>query len=400
MGGGVRVSTKTFRPVAAEDVGMSASGIQRVVARAHEWMKEGLAPALALFAARRGGIVLHEAFGRLTPDLSSPPVPLDANFPLASITKLFTATVLMGLVEEGRVGLNRPVSGYIPEFHGEGKDRVLVRHLLTHTSGIGEEDLEKYASERKGKVTVPPTEETLHPLLQEYLTLRYDCPLSKQPGEEMSYADFNFDLLAEIIRRTSRTALDRFAQARLFQPLGMNGTFYCRADAPPERRVRRVEAPASVSDPWSLAMEKEHLAMGSALGVSTARDLGIFGQMFLNGGEYGGARVLSPTSVATMTRNQIPGVGATFLNQKFAEASWGFGWSVHGEKNGSVGGLYSAKAYEHWGNGGAYLWVDPSRELVGVYLSSAPLSSGPEIWEKHWRTDIFADMITAAVVDS
>ena len=309
----------------------------------------------------------------------------------------------MVLVEEGRVGLNRPVAGYPPDFQDENKAGVLVRHLLTHTSGIDEEALEKYAAENRGRLEIPRTEETLHPLFNDHLALRYRCPLWKPPGEEISYADFNFELLAEIVRRVSRTPLDRFAHARIFQPLDMNDTYYRRADAPPERRVQRALVPGTGPDPWDQAVEKERLVMGSGLAVSTAADLATFGQMFLNGGAYGGARVLSPASVAAMTRNQIPGVRAKFGSEVFPEASWGFGWSVHGAKAGADGGLHSPEALEHSGNGGVHCWVDPPRELVGVFLSVTPFAASVEEWSRVWhlnlRHDLFTDAVTAAVVD-
>jgi CubicO group peptidase (beta-lactamase class C family) len=80
--------------------------------------------------------VLHEAFGRLTPDDDAPPVKRDTIYPLTSLTKPITATAAMLLVEDGLLGLQRPVSEYLPEFSGEGKQAVMVHHLLTHTSGL------------------------------------------------------------------------------------------------------------------------------------------------------------------------------------------------------------------------------------------------------------------------
>lgn len=396
----VRAPATTLRRATPEEAGMSTPRIQRLAELAEEWVRERVTPAMVLLVARRGLIVFHEAFGRLTPDADSPATPLDALFRLASVTKVLTATALMVLVEEGRVGLNRPVSGYIPEFRGEGKDRVLVRHLLTHTSGIREEDVEKYAKESQGKIDIPRAEETLHPLMNEYLTLRYGCPLWKPPGVEMSYADLNFDLVGEIVRRVTRMPLDRFARARIFQPLGMNDTYYCRVDAPQERRVRRAPEPGIGPNPMLEALEKDRLCAGSGFALSTAMDMAIFGQMFLNGGAYGAERVLSPASVAAMTRNQIPGVGANFFDEVFAEASWGFGWSVHGSKTGFCGGLYSPQAFEHWGSGGVYCWIDPPSELVGIYLSSAPPTTGSaEDWANNWRHDFFTDAVTAAVME-
>src|SRR5438067_1849084 len=112
-----------------EEAGMSAQQIQRVRELARSWVEQDVTPALVVLAARRGVILLHEAFGRLRPGRDSPPVELDTIFPLASIAKPITATAVMCLVEDGLVGLNRPVVDYIPEFTGEGKHHVMVHHL-------------------------------------------------------------------------------------------------------------------------------------------------------------------------------------------------------------------------------------------------------------------------------
>jgi CubicO group peptidase (beta-lactamase class C family) len=384
----------TLLPGNPEDVGMSRQQLQRVRELAGGWLEQGLIQGLVALVARRGQIVLYERFGRQLPEMDSPLVALDSIFPMASITKIFTATAVMLLVEEGRVGLNRRVREYVPEFAGEGKDAILVRHLLTHTSGIDEDQLEAYAKERLG-IAIPTTEATLHPLMNEYLVLRYDCPLSKPPGAEMSYADFNLELAGEIVRRVTGKSLADFAGSRIFEPLGMTDTHYCRADVPRERRAWRGP---SLEDPWRDALEVERIVQGASRSWATAMDMAIFCQMFLNQGAYGDVRILSPASVAEMTRNQIPGVSATFLNETFPEASWGLGWSIHGNKTGLCGTLYSPEAFEHWGAGGAYVWVDPLYDLVGIYLAAAPDPHSDE-GKAMWRNDIFTDAVTAAVVD-
>ncbi len=119
-----------------EEVGMSPERVARVKALAAQWVSQGVTPSLAVLVARRGVIVLHEAFGKLTPAPDAPPLQLDTIFPMASVTKPVTATCAMILVEDGRLGLNRPVVEYIPEFVGEGKTAVMVRQLLTHSSGL------------------------------------------------------------------------------------------------------------------------------------------------------------------------------------------------------------------------------------------------------------------------
>lgn len=394
----------TLHPGPPETAGVSPERIRRVSQLARSWVEEEKVQSIVVLVARRGRIVLHEAFGRLRPEQDSPATPRNAIFPLASINKVIVATALMTLVEEGRVGLNRPVSSYLPEFEGAGKDAVLVRHLLTHTSGLRGENLEKFAAERRGKVEIPPTPAYSHPLVQRWIYERIGCPLWKPPGQEMSYSSFGFELLAEIIRRVSRTAVDEFARTRLFAPLGMNDTFLCRVDAPEERRIHRPPDPDNPPDEVDIAAEKERLSMAWGYGLSTALDMAIFGQMFLNHGAYGGARILSPASAAAMTRNQIPGVSSHFFAEVFPEASWGLGWSVHGSKTGACGALYSSEAYEHWGGGGgSYVWVDPTYDLVGVYFAVVPVLLGSNTsivsWAKSWRNDLFTDAATAAITE-
>ena len=117
--------------------------------------------------------MLHEAFGRLTPDDNAPPVKRDTIYPLSSLTKPITATAAMLLVEDGLLGLQRPVSEYLPEFSGEGKQAVMVHHLLTHTSGLREQDVNAHAAKKRGVVAIPPPEETQHPWINEDLFLGY-----------------------------------------------------------------------------------------------------------------------------------------------------------------------------------------------------------------------------------
>jgi len=373
---------------------MSRSQLHHVGELAQSWVDQGLIQCLVALVARHGQIVFYENVGHRLPEQGSPAAGLDSIFPMASITKLFTATAVMALVEDGRVGLNRRVREYIPEFVGEGKDAILVRHLLSHTSGINEDQLEAFAKERDG-IAIAPGEPTLHSLMNEYLVKRYDAPLWKPPGVEMSYADFNFELAGEIVRRVTGTSLAEFARSRIFVPLNMRDTHYCRADVPRDRRAWRGPDP---EDPWRDAIEVEPIVQGSARSWSSAMDMAIFCQMFLNRGAYGDARILSPTTVIEMTRNQIPGVAATFLKETFPEASWGLGWSIHGTKTGLCGALYSADAFEHWGASGAYIWVDPTYDIVGIYLAIAPSPHSDE-GKALWRDDLFTDAVTAAVVD-
>lgn len=372
-----------------ESVGMSPEKIKYVGDTAAKWVDEGKLPALVVFAARRGNIVLYDAFGKSSYTENAPDLDPEALFPLASISKSITATAAMILVEDGKLGLNRPVSYYIPEFTGEGKDTVAIHHLLTHTSGMRGEDIHAHIQKKKDSVVIPPPEHTQDPHIHEYLSLAYSAPLWKPPGAEMLYCGFGYELLGEIIRRISGQSLDSFSRERIFEPLGMKDTYYIVPESVHQRVAQRnPEGP----DKW--AGTPQHLADPSASSgaYSTAMDMAIFGQMFLNKGVYGNKRILSKASVEAMTRNQIPGVSARWGNMFFSEASWGLGWSIQGNKRDEYGTLCSPQTFSHGGAGGTFLWVDPEREVVGVYFSvySHYTDSG---------TDLYSNMIMSAIED-
>jgi CubicO group peptidase (beta-lactamase class C family) len=385
---------------APEEAGMSVECVRHLSHLAQGWVEQGMTPALVVLVARKGVIVLHEAFGSLTPDPDSPPLPRDAIFPILSISKPFTATAAMILVNDGLLGLNRPVQEYVPEFEGEGKQEVMVHHLLTHTSGLRDEDVHQDVADklRDGRITALPYLASprfeASPAGFRYLSQAFGAPLSYRPGAEMSYSTIGFLLLGEVLRRVSGLPLPTFLRQRIFDPLELRDT---HAGLPETLRPRLVRRRPNVpgaffDDPTDL----EKLAAGGGL-YSTARDLATFGQMFLSRGCYGDARILSPAAVAEMTRNQTPGVSASYKGEFFPESSWGLGWDVHSNKRSRREPiLYSPRAVSHSGLGGTFLWTDPVYDMVGAYLS-IQIDVDPNTDSPTWRADLFANAATAAI---
>src|SRR5712691_1291226 len=190
-----------------------------------------------------------------------------------------------------------------------------------------------------------------------------------RPGSGCRTVTITTTLLGDMVRRVSTRTLADVAAERIFQPLGMADTYFVVPEALRCRIARR--RPAAQADPTAYAghyetREFEETPWAGGGAFSTAMDMAVFGQMFLQRGTAGGVRVLGPATVAAMTSNQIPGVGMQFDDEYFAEASRGPGWSIHGSRQPRRGGsLYSAQAFEHNGLGGTYLWVDPTYELRG-----------------------------------
>jgi CubicO group peptidase (beta-lactamase class C family) len=385
---------------------MDPERVARLRKRADEWASR--LSALELVATRRGVVFLHETWGRLRPESDAPPLTKDALFNVMSVTKPFTATAVMLLVEDGLVDINRPVQFYLPEFAGDGKLAVCVHHLLTHTSGLEDTTIDfnrfllKMLPERKPE----PTE---HPAVSRYLTLACAVPLSYTPGAQHVYCNGNFALLLEIVRRVSGQAPADFMRGRVFLPLGMHRT---HLGLPKELLSQRVlwppqtigsSLPGGPDAPMQASLHDAELAgipWGGSGVFSTGADLVAFGQMFQNGGVYGDVRVLARNTVALMTRNHTPGLRGSITGHALAEMSVGYGWFIqHPMKFPFLGGaLGSPGSYSHGGWGGSLLWVDPVKEMVLVFLSTQH-----DVWIPArfpaWEADLFVNAATSAVSD-
>jgi len=342
----------------ATEAGMLPERVEHVRRVCQSWVEQDLTPALIALVARRGIIVLHEAWGTLRPAPDTTPVPRDAIFGIASISKMFTAAAVMRLVDDGLIGLDRPVQQVVPEFQGTGKERVTVRHLLTHTSGLYDEDVQALWKAFEDYVTLPPCPDTQHSELVDDVFYTCRTPLRHAPGEVMQYSNRGYELLGEVGRQTSKQRFNDFMRQQLFEPLGMHDTYF---SSPEEHRARLVQHhhhtwdPLCVPDPSSAAH-------------TTALDLAIFGQMLLNGGVYGDARVLSLASVTAMTQIQTKGIPYPLPDGTRGPA-WGLGCAFFQESSiQRRAGLWSSQAFCHTGASGAVLWVDPAYELVGVFL--------------------------------
>jgi CubicO group peptidase (beta-lactamase class C family) len=375
------------------EVGISADRLENIRNLAQKWVDDGVHPALEIVVARRGVVFLHEAYGKLGPEKGAPSLMKDTIFPLASISKPITATAAMILLEEGLLGLNRPVRDYVPEFIGEGKDKVIVRHLLTHTSGQRDVDLIELAKNEGIELDETNADRWFRDNVEMYMNLIYRVPLWKQPDSEMSYGSLNYDLLGEIISRITGMDLADFAEQRIFNPLGMKRTFFMVPDDLQNLVVRRPKSAIY----YDALTRFPKVPLGCGTAHSTASDMAIFGQMFLNGGTYGGVRILSKASVDAMTRNQIPGIGALADDEYISEAEWGFGWGVHDTKKtwGWDELLQSQTSFGHSGGGGVMLKVDPGYDMVVAYFSVYLdfLENG----RPNANTDLFVNAIYASI---
>ncbi len=350
-----------------EEVGFSSEGlvrVQNVVARAIE---SGTAPGAVVLVARRGKVVLERAFGRMTYDQDAAKVTSDTLYDIASLTKVVVTTTLVMIFHERELlDLESPVSRYVPEFKGEGKDRVLVKDLLAHTGGL------LWWTDLFRKFEGKTREESK----RGYLSTIYEMPLDYLPRSKMVYSDLGILLLGEILERVTGKDLEDLAKEEILGPLGMDDATY----RPPASLRPRI-APTEI-DPWRGRLVHGEVHDENAFGLggvaphaglfSTGRCLGAFAQMMLNGGAYGGRRLLKPETIALFTRraNLVSG------------SSRALGWDTPSEPS-SAGALFSASSYGHTGFTGTSLWIDPERELFAILLTNRvhPTRENPKIAE-------------------
>ena len=300
------------------------------------------------------------------------PMRTDNLFWIASMNKPMTATALMMLVDEGKVGLDDPVEKYLPEFRGqmvvEKKDGdrlilkkpmhpITVREILSHTSGlVGRSPLERELdtlSLREGVITYALS------------------PLQFEPGTRYEYCNPGINTVGRIIEVVSGMPYEDFLQKRLFDPIGMKDTTFW----PNEEQVKRVAKsykPNANKDgleemritylTYPLSNRKRQPYPGGGL-FSTATDVGLFGQMILNGGTVAGKRILSKDAIRQMTSTQT----GKLLDKDKGESGYGLGWSTSRKYPGKDGPVIPGGC----GHGGAYstdLKVDPERKLVLVFM--------------------------------
>lgn len=332
--------------VAQAQTGMDTARLEQAAKILTEETSSGRVLAASIMVTRHGKVAMHRGFGKLTPSADAKAVAPDTVFLLASISKPVTVAALMLLVERGRVSIDDPVAKYIPEFQ---RGDVLVRHLLSHTSGLPD--------------MLPQNTELrrAHAPLSDFVKGAVVTPLLYEPGRDFSYQSMGTLLAGEIVERVSGMRLRDFEQKEIFSPLGMKSsslglggrkiedTAWCQGGGDPadlERFGPNSPYWRDMGHPWG-GMH------------STTRDLAALLQAFLNGG--GG--VWSAATVKQMTSDQNRAIGKP----------WGLGWGL---KTSPVwcyfGDLVSDRTFGHSGATGTVAWADPETGVVCVILTTRP----------------------------
>jgi len=303
-------------------------------------------PGAFAVVGRAGGVLAQYGVGSLDWSASSRPDE-QTIWDMASLTKVVAMTsAVMQLTEGGQLDLDAPVARYLPEFNGPAKDRVTVRHLLTHSSGL--------------PAWRPLYKETYTPVAARALAVA--TPLDTLPGVRMVYSDLGAIILGQIVERLSGERLDEYVTRHVFGPLGMTSTTYRPGTALLPRiaptefdswRQRHIRGEVHDENAFGLGGVSGHAGL-----FSTGHDLARFVRMYLSGGALDGVRLVSPQTIRQFTTVQ----DSTLSNRAL-------GWETPNGSN-SAGTIMKRPAFGHTGFTGTSIWMDPSRDLFVILLTN------------------------------
>jgi CubicO group peptidase (beta-lactamase class C family) len=368
------------------EVGLSGQRLARIQPALQKLVNDGKIPGGVAMVARHGKLAYVTTFG-YRELANKTPMTEDTIFAIASMTKPITCTALMTLVEQGKLGLDDPVSKFIPEMKdlrvlGSAKDDtatevatvparrpITIRDLLSHTSGFTYEGILPVLSvnarlgrsyERAG------VSRRDFKTIQEQVVRLANVPLAHQPGEGWTYG-LSHDVLGRVLEVVSGKTFDQYLQERILAPLDMHDTSFFV----PEGQRDRVATIYVMGNGGTLtAMPKNYgsktfFAGGHGL-FSTARDYTRFAQMINNGGELNGERILKPETLAMMTTNQIGERDARIGEFSLGKYGLGFGLILAPV---TLGGQPVLNRYYWAGYYSTNFWIDPRHDLVAVIMT-------------------------------
>jgi len=397
--------TQAARP---EAVGFSAARLARI-----DSLIEGLVagreiPGAVALVARRGEIAYLKAWGYRDIETRAP-LHTDDIFRIASQSKAITALAVMMLWEEGRFLLDDRVSRWLPAFANPrvltafnatdttwesepARSEITIRQLLTHTSGldypaIGSPELRAIYA----KAGVPSGIGNDRGRLADRMTVLGGLPLRHQPGDRFTYS-LGSDVLGALVEAVSGQPFDVFLRTRIFEPLGMRDTWFFLPADRHDRLVTLHDAESGTAAPMRGSVfdgvnpDYPRLAgtyfSGGAGLSSTVEDYARFLQLFLNGGEYDGVRLLSRKTVELMLTDQLPSMADEF--------GLGFGLETPANDHRSPASVGTFS----WG--GAYnttYWADPEEELIGLIYTNLYNTAHRNLGER------FKVLVYQAVID-
>jgi CubicO group peptidase (beta-lactamase class C family) len=383
-----------------ESVGLSSARLDRVTDALQAHIDAGRIAGVVGAVVRHGRLVYMEALGQADIEAARP-MPEDAIFRLYSMSRAMTATAAMILWEEGAFQLDDPISRYLPQFANQrvfsdadspSMDRtrarrgdITVEHLFLHTSGMGSRSSSIYRAQgvRSRSITV-----------EQMVDRAARTPLFEDPGTNWRYG-ISSTILGRLVEVWSGRPLEVFLQERLFEPLGMTDTgFWVEPDQADRLATVYRPSPEGELRPYQIEdvpfTERPVLIEGAVGLVSSTMDFLRFSQMFLNGGELDGNRVLQPATVAMMRMNRVPDALLP-INPRSLGRGWGLGFSIVIDASEFS---YPVNDGDFWwdGSAGTRFWIDPTEDMVTVVMAQVSPAGGGGFREE-FKTGVYDAII-------
>ncbi len=369
-------ATRDLELVKPESVGMSSEGIAKVDAAMKALVDSGELAGVVMMITRHGKMVYNQAHGKR--DLATgEPIDEDTIVRIYSMTKPVAGVALMTLWEEGKFKLDDPVEKYLPEFaklkvaKEDGPDGMpvvedpvhpmTIRELMSHTGGL---TYGLFSRTQVDQLYVKRGILDRDSTLAEMVTKLADIPLMSQPGTRWQYS-VSVDVQGRLVEVLAGKPFDQVLEERIFKPLGMKDTAFWVEESKRDR-FARLYVPNSDGvlepQPEDEYMTKPNLLSGGGGLVSTAVDYIKFAQMLANGGEFGGARILEPETVALMATNHLPdSIPGTMF---FPGHQFGLDFAIVNKPNPKTESPLAKSEFWWFGIGGTWFGVNPTQDLV------------------------------------
>ncbi|MBQ8569531.1 MAG: beta-lactamase family protein [Oscillospiraceae bacterium] len=367
------------------DTGYDESRIEMLNRRFGEMIDRKIIHGVSYCISHKGKVIAHGALGRNNAMGIDTPMQPDTVFRTASITKTFTASAIMQLIEDGYIRLNTYIGEIIPQFAKKPFDKITLWHLLTHTSGLYPDGgcFDEPLIKTQWKYINEAAEKWDGQGEFDWITPSLAAGLRRPTGTEWMYCSFGFTILGEVISRVSGISSDDYIEEKIIRPLKMNDSgfyltpdkarrFFCSGNEAKEHLEKVISGEINERNGRGSVWDKIPNTAGGL--HSTVYDLIRFGNAFINNGRLDDTRILGRRSVERMSTVQLKNIPDNCWNADEPNRLYGIGFDIrHG-----LSFSYSDRTIMHEGAGGSSFDIDLDEQLAAAWF--VPFDEGANGW--------------------
>lgn len=311
-------------------------------------LKEKIFPGASIIIGHRNRIVYHQYYGKGTYEKDGKPIDDNSIFDIASLTKVTaTTSAVMHLLDQNKINLDDKVIKYLPNFGNNSKDKISIKNLLLHNSGL--------PAFKPFYKNYKEADEVINAIM--------NMELESNPGEKYLYSDIGMIVLQKVIEKITNQCMDEYLNENLFDLLGMNNTFFN-----PSPKIWYNCVPTEIDDYWRMQTLKGKVhdetayLLGGVAGhaglFSTTEDLAKLISVYVNDGYYGDKQILKKETIDLFTKK----------NSNLSSRA--LGWDTKSDEKSSAGNLFSEESFGHTGFTGTSIWVDKNEGLFVILLTN------------------------------